>query len=95
MSLALFVAWGGFSGLMYYEMTRPMGAFTAFMAKLPMVALAVAPFETMWNRAHAGTLHQGDMAPDFHLKTRDGKSEVSLSSFRGSRPVVLIFGSYT
>ena len=93
--LVLFVAWAGFCGLMYYEMTRPMGQFTAFMAKLPMVSMMLAPFETMWNRARAGTLHPGDMAPDFHLKTRDGKSEVALSSFRGSRPVVLIFGSYT
>jgi peroxiredoxin len=49
----------------------------------------------MWNRARAGVLEPGDMAPDFRLKTRDGTSEVQLSSFRGSRPVVLIFGSYT
>ncbi len=85
----------GFCGLMYYEMTRPMGQFAAFMAKLPMAAMMVAPFESMWNVARAGTVHPGDMAPDFRLKTRDGKSEVTLSSFRGSRPVVLIFGSYT
>jgi hypothetical protein len=91
----LFAAWVGFVGLMYYEMTRPPVPFAAFMAKLPMVAMMLAPFETMWNRARAGTLHPGDMAPDFRLKTRDGKSEVALSSFRGSRPVVLIFGSYT
>ncbi len=37
----------------------------------------------------------GDAAPDFTLKTTDGKSEVRLSAFEGKRPVVLVFGSYT
>ena len=37
----------------------------------------------------------GDKAPDFTLKTVDGKKSVTLSSFRGHKPVVLIFGSYT
>ncbi|MBI2901451.1 MAG: redoxin domain-containing protein [Planctomycetes bacterium] len=36
----------------------------------------------------------GKEAPDFTLKSLDGKSEVQLSKLR-SRPVVLIFGSYT
>jgi hypothetical protein len=37
----------------------------------------------------------GDLAPDFTLRTNDGKREVTLSKFRGDRPVVLIFGSFT
>jgi hypothetical protein len=37
----------------------------------------------------------GEEAPDFTLKTLDGEGEVTLSSFRGKKPVVLIFGSYT
>lgn len=41
------------------------------------------------------TLRVGDAAPDFKLKTKDGSREVTLSSFKGKRPVVLIFGSYT
>ena len=93
--LLMLTAWVCFSAAMYYQMTRPPGDFAAFMAKLPMAAMMLAPFETMWMRARAGTLRPGDMAPDFHLKTRDGKSDVILSSFRGSRPVVLVFGSYT
>ena len=40
-------------------------------------------------------LSQGDIAPDFHLKTKDGKREIALSEFKGKKPVVLIFGSYT
>jgi peroxiredoxin len=46
-------------------------------------------------RARAGTLQAGDAAPDFRLPTLDHKEFVQLSSFRGSRPVVLVFGSYT
>jgi hypothetical protein len=41
------------------------------------------------------TLKLGDVAPDFTLKTVDGKTEVTLSEFRCQKPVVLIFGSYT
>ena len=37
----------------------------------------------------------GDAAPDFTLKSIDGSSEVTLSTFRGVKPVVLIFGSWT
>lgn len=37
----------------------------------------------------------GDAAPDFKLKSLDGKSETQLSSFKGKKPVVLFFGSYT
>jgi hypothetical protein len=36
-----------------------------------------------------------DMAPDFTLKTIDGKTSVKLSDFRGKKPVALLFGSYT
>ena len=43
----------------------------------------------------ATSLNIGATAPDFKLKTMDGNSEVQLSSFRGKRPVVLVFGSYT
>jgi hypothetical protein len=37
----------------------------------------------------------GQIAPDFELRTADGKKRVRLSSFRGKKPVVLIFGSHT
>ncbi len=40
-------------------------------------------------------LRVGDIAPDFKLKTKDGDREVQLASFRGKKPVVLVFGSYT
>ena len=34
-------------------------------------------------------------APNFTLKTLNGEREVELASFRGTKPVVLVFGSYT
>ena len=42
------------------------------------------------------TVHEGDVAPDFKLKTLDGKRTMRLRAHRGKQPVVLIFGkSYT
>lgn len=37
----------------------------------------------------------GDVAPDFSLATLDGRETVKLSQHRASKPVVLIFGSFT
>jgi hypothetical protein len=37
----------------------------------------------------------GEAAPDFTLRTHDGKREVSLRQYRGKKPVVLVFGNYT
>lgn len=37
----------------------------------------------------------GESAPSFKLKSLDGKSEFELTSVRGKRPVLLLFGSYT
>jgi hypothetical protein len=44
---------------------------------------------------HPDKLKVGDPAPDFTLPEIGGKREVTLSKFKGVRPVVLIFGSYT
>jgi hypothetical protein len=37
----------------------------------------------------------GDVAPPFKLASLDGKEEFELNTFKGARPVVLLFGSYT
>lgn len=37
----------------------------------------------------------GDAAPDFALRTPGGERTVKLSDYRGRKPVVLIFGSFT
>jgi len=37
----------------------------------------------------------GDLAPDFELGDTTGENSVRLATFRGDRPVALVFGSYT
>ena len=37
----------------------------------------------------------GELAPDFELQDPEGNVRGRLSDFRGSRPVALVFGSYT
>ena len=37
----------------------------------------------------------GDLAPDFELYDVNGENPVRLSSFKGKRPVALVFGSFT
>lgn len=44
---------------------------------------------------YADAFKTGDLAPDFDLPDASGAKTVRLSSFRGKKPVVLIFGSYT
>jgi len=76
-------------------MRQPPDTFGRIMAKLPPVAFMALPFEPLWMNARAGALEPGQQAPDFALKPLDGGSVVRLSTFRGQRPVVLVFGSYT
>lgn len=76
-------------------MYQPPDKFGAIMAKMPAPLMYVLPFPPLWNIARAGQLHVGDAAPGFFLETVDHKSRVELSSFRGQKPVVLVFGSYT
>jgi hypothetical protein len=76
-------------------MYQSPGTFGQVMARVPMPLMMVLPFEPLWMRARAGALEPGRMAPDFTLLTTDKARRVTLSSFRGSRPVVLVFGSYT
>jgi thiol-disulfide isomerase/thioredoxin len=47
------------------------------------------------DRIHEGTLRVGEAAPEIQLKNADGSHEFKLSSFKGRKAVVLIFGSYT
>jgi hypothetical protein len=93
--VSLLVLWLLFLGAIYFTMSQPPERFASAIAKLPGPAFMLFPFETLWLSARAGSLKVGDPARDFHLRTLDKTSEVSLSSFRGSKPVVLIFGSYT
>lgn len=83
------------SAALYWVMCQPPELFGRVMKHVPMVAMIVLPFEPLWLNARGGHLKLGDPAPDFSLETYDKKARVQLSSFRGQKPVVLVFGSYT
>ena len=83
------------AGAMFTVMLQPPAVFGHVMSKLPMVTYVLFPFEPMWLVARRGRLQVGDLAPDFKLKTRDRSAEVRLSSIRGQKSVVLVFGSHT
>jgi hypothetical protein len=78
---------------MFVVMCQPPQRFGHIMAYVPMPAMAIVPFEPMWNVARGGPARLGEMAPDFTLPTVNHKAQVSLVSFRGKQPVVLVFGS--
>ncbi len=50
-------------------------------------------------RGEIGSLNEGPRvdarAPDFCLKTQDGKRTICLSELRGTKPIVLVFGNFT
>jgi hypothetical protein len=82
-------------GGLFVAMLQPPAVFGHIMSKLPKVTYFLFPFEPMWLVARRGTLKPGNVAPDFTLKTADRSAEVRISSFRGQKPVILIFGSHT
>lgn len=88
------IAWGVAVAALAVAMRQPPAAFGRIMARVPMPAFLVLPFETLWRNARAGALRTGDAAPRFSLATLDRRSRVSLPDLRG-RPVLLVFGSYT
>lgn len=92
---ALLILYFSACAALYWAMTRPPDQFGQVMKKMPVAMMMVLPFETLWMRARGGRLATGDMAPDFRLPTLNRQEMVQLSSFRGSKPVVLVFGSYT
>ena len=48
-----------------------------------------------YDQREEGKLQVGDPAPDVSLVSLDGKNESNLKSLLGTKPVVLIFGSFT
>jgi hypothetical protein len=94
-ALVLCAVYGVLIVSIFAIMRQPPDRFGRIMKHMPMPIFMVVPFEPLWTIARAGTLDVGDAAPDFDLPTADKKGRVQLSSFRGKRPVVLVFGSYT
>jgi len=93
----LALLWVFACGGLYAIMRQSPETFARVMARVPgPVAFLVLPFETLWMRARAGTLHVGDPAPDFSLMKLDKSTQMQLSALTAQgQPVVLIFGSYT
>lgn len=69
--------------------------FGKVMRHVPEPLMMLVPFKQLWFVARAGRLHVGDAAPGFNLPTADKRTRIELAAFRGQKPVVLVFGSYT
>jgi hypothetical protein len=94
--VTLAVAYALFGGAVALAMLQPPERFGRIMAHLPApLVWGLLPAPRIWLWARAGRLQEGDPAPDFTLATFDHSRRVTLSSHRGDRPVVLVFGSYT
>lgn len=87
--------YGGACAGIYAAMCQPTERFGAIMSHVPDAAFLILPFRPFWMSARAGNLKVGDAAPDFELPTVDHSRTVRLSAEYRSKPVVLIFGSYT
>ena len=83
------------SGTLFAAMLQSPDTFARTMKHVPWAAFMVLPFKPLWMTARSGHVHVGDTAPDFSLEGTDHKSRFQLSSLRGQKPVVLVFGSYT
>lgn len=94
-AIVLAVLYAAFLGTVWWAMNQPPETFGHVMMRMPDVAYMLAPFETMWTRARAGSLKTGDTAPDFLLTKLDKSGTLQLSALSAQKPVVLVFGSYT
>jgi hypothetical protein len=93
---ALVVSYLAGCAALAWIMVKPPQESARIIRHIPMpLAWGVLPGPSIWGWARKGTLARGDEAPDFTLPMQDGGGSVTLSSFRGRRPVVLVFGSYT
>jgi thiol-disulfide isomerase/thioredoxin len=93
--IAVVLLYGAALGVLFVLMGRSNTVAGKTLAAVPGPAFMILPLESLWTRARRGALEVGQTAPDFDLPTLDGTSRVRLSSLRGVKPVVLIFGSYT
>lgn len=93
--VALVILYAVLCGALFAAMLQSPDRFAATMKHVPWPAFAVLPFKPMWDVARKGSVNVGEMAPDFSLESPDHKDHFQLSSLRGEKPVVLVFGSYT
>ena len=94
--LALALVYALLSAGLAWTMRQPPRRVAQIMKHLPeALVFGVLPGPRLWRWARHGSLAPGDPAPDFTLPLHDRTGSVTLSSFRGKQPVVLVFGSYT
>jgi hypothetical protein len=94
--LVVLAAYVLLAGAVAAAMMQPPARFGQIMKYVPApLVWGVVPGPRIWMWARRGALTEGERAPDFTLPTADRTGSVTLSSHRGHRPVVLIFGSYT
>jgi hypothetical protein len=95
--LVLVVCYIGLFSAVTVAMLQPPERFGVFMKHVPPALVwGPLPASRMWLWARKGRLAEGELAPDFSLRTaQDRARRVSLGEYRGQRPVVLVFGSYT
>ena len=93
--LTIMVVYAVLCGAAFEVMRQTPERFSRVMTHVPDAVFIVLPFKPLWYQARAGRLHTGDLAPGFALSTQDQKATVRLAAYRGSQPVVLVFGSYT
>ena len=92
---ALIAAYAVLTAVLFGVMLQSPDRFAAAMKHVPWPVFAALPFKPLWQVARSGHVRVGDMAPDFSLESPDHKTSFRLSSMRGEKPVVLVFGSYT
>jgi hypothetical protein len=94
--IVLAVLYAALFGVVATAMMQTPVRFGQFMKRMPPALVwGLLPAQQMWLRARGGHLEVGQEAPDFTLPRQNRKGTVTLSEHRGSRPVVLVFGSYT
>jgi hypothetical protein len=93
--VALAITYVAISGALFAAMRQQPETFARVISYAPGPAFVVLPFKPLWYRARTGHLAIGDAAPDFSLESPEHQNRVQLSSLKGHKPVVLVFGSYT
>jgi hypothetical protein len=92
----LLVCYTALFAVVLIAMVQTPERFGQFMRRVPQALVwGGLPAQRMWLWARRGTLLPGSPAPDFTLARHGQAGSVTLSSFRGQRPVVLVFGSYS
>jgi hypothetical protein len=93
--IAVLLAYGLVVVGFYVAMRQKPGTFSKVMSHTPDAAFIVLPFKSMWLNARKGSLRPVTLRRISGSRNIAKTSKVRLSSFRGQKPVVLVFGSYT